>query len=175
MKKQIRTGVFETNSSSCHSVSFGEPRELNSSRNLVFTEDNEVVGSFEEFGWGYSSHTDEDTKLSYLLTMAAEIANRRTKEVESVEDFLDGEDFKIIEDAVKNHIPGCAGIFLSSDIKCDQPLWSDRKYLEFDGYIDHQSVDDYSCLQDFLDEYNVSAEDFIFDNRVTLIIDNDNH
>ena len=48
-------------------------------------------------------------------------------------------------------------------------------YLEHPGYIDHQSCEDYGCLDHFLNRYGVTLEQFIFDPNVTLITDNDNH
>ena len=39
------------------------------------------------------------------------------------------------------------------------------------GYVDHQS---YMSIPEFLEEYNVSIEDFIF-GKYEMIIDNDNH
>lgn len=67
MKKQIRQNVFETNSSSSHSVSIAD-------NNKQFVMDNELLpdqdGVIEltggEFGWDYQKYNDALTKANYL-------------------------------------------------------------------------------------------------------------
>lgn len=60
MKKQIRQGVFETNSSSTHSICIAKKSELIIPEKLHF--------EFGEFGWGYSTLKSTQEKASYLYT-----------------------------------------------------------------------------------------------------------
>lgn len=162
MKRQTRKLVFETNSSSTHSITVcktGEYDTLNY-RDL----DNNVVSEFGEFGWGYEEYTDAETKLSYLLTMIIE-TNSYCK---SVEEFYDLDDFKEVEYAVKN-ITGANGLIIESNIK---PSSYNAEWNNHDGYVDHQSVED---IHDLMNYYGCSIEEFIFDTGITLVIDNDNH
>lgn len=173
MKRQIRTGVFETNSSSCHSVSITRDKEITQIDTLEYTDDDKAIVHFGEFGWGVDTFNDSSTKLNYLMTMAAETS----KVPDSIEEFFDSEDFHLIEDAVKSHNPDCEGIYLADEISIETFSYRDQEYkrLKFDGYIDHQSCEDYSSAKDFLDSYGITAEDFIFNPKVILHIDNDNH
>lgn len=61
MKKQIRSGLFETNSSSVHAICIN----LGFSSSKLPTELHFEPG---EFGWEYGYHDDTLTKASYLYT-----------------------------------------------------------------------------------------------------------
>ena len=152
MKRQVRYGVFETNSSSCHSISI---------RDLEPT----LLIEFGEFGWGYEEYNDMLTKLKYILTMAAETnIYWKTKE-----EFLETEDFIKINDLIKTETPYRGGI------EFNDSQFPGEQYNRINGYIDHQSYEGYKNIQDFLDDYGVTLYDFIFNPEVVLIIDNDNH
>ena len=81
MKIAIRRGVFETNSSSTHSVSIIgrdndthtiELSDVPETDDLVVDERyNKVLSHFGEFGWGPEVYNSPAVKLSYLLTMVA--------------------------------------------------------------------------------------------------------
>lgn len=61
---KIRRNVFETNSSSMHSLSvIGSDR-----MSTLESKDGIVVVSEGEFGWGYDALTTPKQKLSYLVT-----------------------------------------------------------------------------------------------------------
>ena len=47
-------------------------------------------------------------------------------------------------------------------------------YIDHDGYIDHQSCEDYGSLQEFLDSNNVGVIEFVFNSSLILEISNDN-
>lgn len=69
MKKQIRQGVFETNSSSTHSVSI--PEEINplfTKNTLISDENNNIILHGGEFGWEIEDYTDALTKANYVAT-----------------------------------------------------------------------------------------------------------
>lgn len=145
MKRQVRRKVFETNSSSMHSLTV---EKLGVTEYLHVDEvENKVIVNYGEFGWGYDEYTDPETKLSYLITMLAQYA---------CGDIYDTDEFKEINDIVANRCE-CDGVLI------------DKSY---DGYVDHQSVEDIDSL---MDEYGCTIEEFIFDKGIKLVIDNDNH
>lgn len=160
MRRRIRKSVFESNSSSTHSLSI---KKRGCTENLcVDPETNKVITHFGEFGWGYDKFTDPVNKLSYLVTMLVETH----EDCKSMEELCETEDFKRINDAVAEHC-NCSGIIIDEKIEYDDDEYGG--WLEHDGYVDHQSVMPIRKLF-----YDCSVEEFIFDPGVVLIIDNDN-
>ena len=136
--------TFETNSSSCHGLMVKAKEDIDESY-LRVRSDGCIHSQLGEFGWGYDRYDNQETKLSYALTMVAESEGFNEE----------SEGFKMISDLIKEK----TGCDLVIDSYC--------------GYIDHQSC--YPSLKDFLDDWGISLERFIFDGDVELIIDNDNH
>ncbi len=167
MKRQIRRGVFETNSSSMHSLTVRKE-----GMNGVLPVDegtNKVVVRFGEFGWGYDKYTDPWNKLSYLVTMVVETHG----DCYSMNELYETEDFQKINDVVAAHCC-CDGVLIESELK-QAESWDGTKtydWNEHEGYIDHQSVEGIDSL---LKSYGCTIEEFIFDEGIALIIDNDNH
>lgn len=65
--KNIRNSVFETNSSSTHSISLAT--DFDCLTDTIIPNDNGTITIYgEEFGWGVDYYNDCRTKLSYLLT-----------------------------------------------------------------------------------------------------------
>jgi hypothetical protein len=65
--KNIRNSVFETNSSSTHSISLSVDFECLT--DTIDVPDNGVIEMYGgEYGWGVEIHTDAWTKINYLLT-----------------------------------------------------------------------------------------------------------
>lgn len=167
VKINIRKGCFETNSSSMHSVCISK-NETEFSTIKVEVGDNMVHVPFGQFGWEVKEYRDPYTKLQYALTMVLE-----TESIKSEEDFYNSEGFKAINEVVESHL-NCDGVIV--DDKFDTGRYGIDTYIDTEGYIDHQSsVDSYKSLQDFLDENGISLEDFIFNTKVILKTDNDNH
>lgn len=165
MLRRIRKGVFETNSSSCHAVSISS--NAKSYMHLYPSpKDNKIHVSFGEFGWGYERYRDPYNKLSYLLTM---IMENHCYEIKSMDEFYELEEFEILDELIRDECD-CEGIYLESD-RCYYD--EDWNYFHIDGYIDHQSM--YDSVIEFLGNYGINMCDFIFDENVCLIIDNDNH
>lgn len=160
MKRQIRRGVFETNSSSTHSFTHG-----NTYNNIVVNdEDNCVHTDLGEFGWEIETYYDSATKLAYILLAAASFTGHSfwyfgdTGFDEMLESFKETEEYKRIEEAVRNYM-NCDGIVVDEDSE---------------GYIDHQSLE-YDSFDNWLDDTGAtSVEDFIF-GSVVLHTDNDNY
>lgn len=163
--KQIRRNVFETNSSSTHSISITSYGGFLAHNELYIDYDDYIHVSLGEFGWEEETYNEQYDKLCYLLTMAAEIngctayyCNNREEDEEKIREFIHTDDFQMINDAViaKTY---CNGIWIDS---CD-------------GYIDHQSVN-HDNLQDFLDnDCGCDVLSFIYDPYVCVHTDNDNH
>lgn len=158
---QTRHGVFETNSSSSHSISLDySPQYL--IPDVELTVDGNLEVTCGEFGWGYESYTDFYSKLAYLMTDIfknyeynadngdnADINNDAARE---------DQNFIAVENCIKKHIPQVNKLVVV-------PL--DDRYYPY-GYIDHQSIGVASEAYDDLDAY-------LFNTRTILIIDNDNH
>jgi hypothetical protein len=166
--RQIRQCVFETNSSSTHSlVVRGRGRPL-SDFFLHIEDDGYVHTSFGEFGWGYDVLYGQDEKLSYLCTMAA----CADSSMASNDDFYKNPEFQAINDVIKEKC-GCRGLIIDTLITKKVSKDGVTSWTVFDGYVDHQSA--YGSLQAFLDDYGVTIEQVIFSPAVEIIIDNDNY
>ena len=157
--KLIRNGVFETNSSSCHSVSLGSGDVLTS----ITPDDNGVITLHAmDFGWEYDQYNDAATKLTYLWIYARDWttgnSDSKIAHLEPLE-YLD----KLIS-VVLEHTGAVEIVFKDNGISYGTNLDL--------GYIDHQSVEgrDYDYLWD-----KDLLKTFIFDPKSTLTTDNDNH
>ena len=172
MKRRIRKGVFETNSSSVHSLVFhahAENEQYNDAfadlKTLIDPDDNKIHITPDEFGWGYhGSYEGAAKKLSYLATIITEKYytwyDEDTQNIE--EDIISDYDFERVNDILRTNLV-CDGWIID-------PLGGYYKW----GYIDHQSRPE--NIITFLDWNDCdSIEEFLFDDNVELIIDNDNH
>jgi len=152
MKINIRKGVFETNSSSMHSISISSNDHFN-------FYDKPIIGRFGEFGWGYDELVTPEEKLSYVLT--------------AIQYYDDGINENNITDSTYY-------IWLNEMIKDYTGHEIDLRinYNDFYplGYIDHQSVD---TLDDFWSQdketFKENMKELIFNQKYRIIIDNDNH
>lgn len=63
MKQKIRKNIFETNSSSTHSIVIG-----NNGEDIYAGLPEELEFHGDEFGWEHRLHTDTQTKADYLFT-----------------------------------------------------------------------------------------------------------
>ena len=162
MKRQIRRGVFETNSSSCHSLSIENIRnncDYDQLKKYVNDYDNTIHVGFGEFGWEQECYIDAFTKLEYALTM---IVQTECGNVKDVEDFYETDGFVELNELIKSRCH-CDGITLTSKMELVEyhpNVWVEEKkrwledydvtdfYINHEGYIDHQSRY-YKSLQDF--------------------------
>lgn len=152
MKIQIRSGVFETNSSSQHSLVISKVREEPTKKQLN--------GYFGEYGWGYEELTTQEEKLSYILTRMAMSIVEDNSDIRELDKLLKSPIFKKFDELVQ--------IMTGFGINMDECLLSNRYYGGRFGYIDHQSVD-------VLDEYTLEELVDIIFSESKIIIDNDNH
>ena len=154
--RQIRNGVFETNSSSTHSISINNTTLMDSE--LIIDEfDGYIYVSLEEFcHWDHSSQND---RLAWLIqTIACSIDGNmfwcsNDKEwKEAAEKLYNHEDFQRLSNEIAGYVGnGCNGI---------------RVEERSEGYIDHESQ--YGSLNDFLWNYDTSILEFVFGKNVYL-------
>lgn len=148
MMIQVRRNVFETNSSSTHSVTiFPGNKHIPDLEYL-----NIKTG---EYGWEIEAYTSIDDKLSYALTFALQYTD-------------DPSNFEMINDLLMEKMPNCEITY--EGMHYEKLLDLDWDHLDL-GYIDHQSVDEASVI--FLSKSNL--ENFIFGQSSYFKTDNDNY
>lgn len=179
--KQTRKSIFETNSSSTHSVTIKNNDKYNYTDFIVDPADHYIHMTFGEFGWGYDEFIDPMTKLQYLLTLLLEI-NKATfgrEGITTIDEFYNLDEYILIESIVTEHVEGCKGICIYDDgFKVNEyegPNGETRYWTTHNGYVDHQSCEGYTSLYDFFEEWGTGIEDFIFNEKIELVIDNDNN
>lgn len=143
MKRQIRWSVFETNSSSVHSLAFNpsgrEKCKINRNK------DGYLIVDYGQFDRNYDLFTTQTEKLSYLMTQLYYIYG-------STEKVYEGYLFEIIEDAVCKYA-NAKGIKIKD---------------KTDPYIDHQSIPEYGEIS-LINIYDDDAIiDFVFNKNVYL-------
>lgn len=172
-KCSIRRGVFETNSSSSHSLCISGKSD-SITKHLPTNSDNIVMISPDEFGWSGPTLCSPADKLSYIITMV-------------FEQYSDEEDFRIYTGKSKWSFKiNSNKIMETTEFKeIEKCIIENTDYaglqLEYDAYdtdyayIDHQSFsDDYESYKDFLDYYGITLADFLFNGKYQMIITNDN-
>ena len=174
--RKIRRKVFETNSSSVHSISFTsgyvpkyDPwKEEREPGGLVADDEtNRVPCHFGEFGREKATYTTKQDRLSYLLTMIAETEGYH---LECVDDFYELPGYKLLDEMIAKEC-NCDGIEIADRMEID--IYEKKSYLSIDGFIDHQSCE-YRNLQEFLDDQNISAKEFVFGEGVEITTGDDN-
>ena len=155
----VRRGVFETNSSSSHSIVLmknDKPCKTIGDSGMIdadYLVDHDGVMDFWyerdlEFGRSpFELLTDWEGRLRYAIAS------------------FGGEEEKIkeLEEICRRRIAG----FIKFKFKEDR--WEKGDYH---GYIDHQSM---GLLQAALKKYNVSLEEFIFNDKFIVVIDGDEY
>lgn len=157
--KVIRKNVFETNSSSVHSITVSEKSEL-----FDYPEEKEdvIVVVPGEYGWSGDDVMGLQEKLRYLMTLIlATNYDYDSKKREFIP-----EDRKL--DLLKADEDWQRICQVVRDKKHKEVIPNIPKGLNF--YVDHQSC---MSLDDFLG--GISLDDFLFDPTYAVEIDNDNH
>lgn len=159
--KQIRNSVFETNSSSSHSICVSTKKGLGWDNKLPVDQDGTLHIPFGEFGWGPEILSTPVEKISYYCT----------DHVGHLRNYCYGDDKKPWEDLIyefknKPEIQELIKIIKENcpDVK-DVMFISSDSYDPF-GYVDHDSSGTSYGVKDL--------RDYIFNNSVYVIIDNDN-
>ena len=157
MKRQIRKGVFETNSSSCHSICIATGLTQD---HLHFPE--KVTFRYGEFGWEHTHIDTVEEKASYLYTAISHIVR------DSVDRWK--ECLMFIFETLKEYHVGCS---FEGYVKLEPwvSTYGDSPQLRFsaeidNGYIDHYEdtlalVDSLCSDKDLLLSYLFSSKSFI--------------
>lgn len=148
---KIRQKMFETNSSSTHSVSIAESYDHDILDTLRVDHQGCVTVEPGEFGWGFDKFTDAPTKASYCLTYIQSPKCPKKKRKENM-----------LRRVIMKQT-GCEEVFFGEE----------------GGYIDHQSApgEDGIGTEGRCEEIFSSRDklrDFIFNPKSKLFIDNDN-
>lgn len=151
---KIRKNVFETNSSSTHSVAMSS-EDRGYSHEMPVDENGTLYIQLGEYGWGPDILYTPYDKLCYVMSYLSQSYS-------SVEEFAEDAETGDI-----SHMVGEIGCHLKEDcgvssivIKKSDDSWGDGL-----GYIDHQSVGSL---------YSEDLIDLIFNNSKIILIDNDN-
>jgi len=156
MVTQIRTSVFETNSSSTHSVTIGDGE---------FIIPKDIKGEFTvcsgDYGWIQESYSRFFDKVSYAFTFAVNYSTE--------------EDLDLLNETLKKNLKGVELVYEDSEgnqyyYEALVELLKNDEFPDF-GYIDHQSI--YKASEIFASERNL--ENFLFCQDSSFETDNDNH
>jgi hypothetical protein len=151
--KVIRKSVFETNSSSMHSLVM-----IGKDRMGTYNFGESVTVKSNEYGWSGDDLTSPLEKLSYIVTMI--------QYKDSSGDIAESKYFKWLTEIFKDYT-GSELVY--------QPYDETDKYYK-DGYIDHQSTDMLDGQwSDNEEEFKNNMKDIVFNDKYFIIIDNDNH
>ena len=166
--KVIRKSVFETNSSSVHSIAV--PKEyFNGELNKNYTPGGSISSrvTLGDFQWADRIYTDADTKLCYALTQLYEQAN--SKLYEAGIDYDDRTE-EVLINAMREF-----DMYKDIELIVKEETGEELEIYDIESTyigIDHQSIsEDFYKL---LSGNNITLRQFIFDNEIELIIDDDN-
>ncbi len=153
MTTQIRQAVFETNSSSTHSLSISSGDSTDLLSTLPLDEEGNVVLIGGQFGWGIEDYTDADIKANYAAIYVESWAGEKSEE------------YREVLNSVIKQQTGCFSVVYDLNTS-----WEEGKDP---SYIDHQSVE--GGQLDYLFEDPELLRQFIFNPRSVLHTDNDNY
>ena len=174
MKQIIRQSIFETNSSSIHSLVYSKKRRDHKYHLWVDT-DGVLIIHFKEYGWSAPDDMDDlllesNDKLDYIVTsLCWDLEDQLTEDIIK--------DQNKIYEFLCSHNKTVAKLFDLIKIKCSEvkdiqfALNEKYQWLGTDsalGWIDHQSSEEmtpYSAEQ---------LVDIIFNTGAMIVIDNDN-
>jgi len=151
--KQIRKGVFETNSSSTHSICIAKDVEITTPKSLHF--------SFGEFGWECDTLQSLEEKASYLYTGL--VANGRKEDFDKIAKLLKDKGIDVTADE--------ANFKESSYTGSDGNLVT-YTYADNAGYVDHSDE-----MTDFLNAVCGNEDNlmnYLFSDLSFVITGNDN-
>lgn len=160
MKITIREGVWETNSSSVHSISISN-KGMRKCK-LKPKKDGYIHVKVRYWGTDLEYFPNQKDKLSYLLTCVAYLTGCGNGWAD-YSNFYEDYRFKYIEEAVRHYYEETTGKYDCLGIKVDN--------LE-KAEIDHQSIPEYDVP--FVNVWNEkSIQEFIFNSYISLKTDCD--
>jgi len=147
--KQIRKGIFETNSSSVHAIC------ISKDNNPHYYVPDEIHFGFNDFGWEFEKYDSVSDKAAYLWTAICsswEGYDEINEKKERIEQFIKSE-------------------YSDKDVTFTMPIKKDD-YIECDWYIDHSSetIDFVNYVLD--NKYNLF--DYLFNYDSFVATGNDN-
>lgn len=151
---QIREKMFETNSSSTHSISISNRGTYTS----LTVDENGIVKLGKhgktEFGWTGGRIDDPDSRANYAMLQAV---------YSSVPEYITLVERVILDQTGANEVVD----LMSHDYDLPEgKVWA---------YIDHQScIYEDDQMEDIFESYD-SIRDFIFNTKSFVYLDNDNH
>ena len=151
MNTKIRKACFETNSSSCHSLTITESTKLNDIP--IPDENGNIMLQSGEFGWEQDEHFDFEIKAAYVIVYIRDWSGKNQ------------ERFREIFETLLKETTQC------EEILYEKGFWENEGWDN--GYIDHQSVEDADL--DFLFEDVGELRKLLFNNESYIETDNDNH
>ena len=170
----LRHAVFETNSSSCHSLALIKSENGERSLSKLYTDyqldkNGNLHFNAGEYGWGFDVLSDFQSKLDYVMTYAIRKG--------SYYDFLDL--MKSLHDVTQfNKLYYCdqlVGYWNEEENKFKfSDYYSDVDDLEYDigdAYIEHDSLD----LLNGIIEDEDKLKNLLFVKESEIVIENDNH
>lgn len=144
--RKIRAKVFESNSSSVHSLTFSNEGQ---EKNRLPMKDGYIITDYGQFGREYNVYYNQASKLSYLVTL---IYFAFETDYEDCDEIYQSRYFALLDDAVCKYT-GAKGI---------------RILAKEEPYIDHQSFPEWGCI-DFINMYDENEIiNFIFNKYVGL-------
>ena len=162
IKRQIRYGVFETNSSSVHTIVYSNTGMEKSKFKL--DEDGKIHVKLDiYFGADEHIYNTQEEKLIYLLSFVYDDCYIKEKEG----DWYSYE-MRVIERAVMDYVEGCTGIVIDKYTITDSD-WE----TEYDNHFDHQTSprNGNDCVVDLWDDKAIQS--FIFNKNISLKTDYD--
>jgi hypothetical protein len=180
--KKSRNNVFETNSSSCHSITFSDD-VIGDLKGLTL-----YISGNGEYGWGPENLYNPEEKLDYALVAYLTTKTKwipldtTLRDLERVRSKLVSE----MKTEVNTALAGVADCFRKHGVMVE---WEDdigeisvssnyRVQPKYVGYIDHQSAPteggDSTVLVDWFENNPEKLYQFVFNNSY-IVIDNDNH
>lgn len=154
MKFQKRNSVFETNSSSVHSLTIDSSGRR---PNKIKMKDGYLQAKFGVFDCS-GRFTTQEEKLSYLATVIWYLDGDLSFDLTGM---YESYSWELLERAVKDYVPDCKGVRIIGERRSDP-------FSDGAPYLDHQSVpnSEYDCIIDLYDEDAVI--DFIWNDYVGL-------
>jgi len=146
--KNIRKSVFETNSSSTHSISIAKDNKDGIYDTITPTDDGYIVLTGGEFGWEWKKYTDPLTKANYCAVDSFNISKR----------------MKMLFEVLKEHT-GAKRVI----IDFNNSIFDDSNRFDH-SYVDHQSHGTSSKAF----KSKKTLKEFIFNPNSILMTGNDN-
>lgn len=168
--KQIRRSVFETNSSSSHSISMTSRADnfVNPKTEYIYD-----TAEFGEYGWENEWYGSVNGKLNYVFTMIQYHIKhpKYTAEFSYEEKVID----RVFNSSYFKWLKELFLDYVGRELIVNKPVYVEGSFSYPLGYIDHQSTD-------ILDEwwaddektFKENMKDLIFNNRYAIVTGNDN-